>query len=147
MPKEGYSPPPVRRVDRPRPPPSRPTGRPSKLTPELIEAVCKGVRAGLSYKDAAIRAGICEATFHKYKARGEKGEAPFSEFTESLKEAEADLKAELLKTIKAASIESWTAAAWILERKYQAEFARQSNIKHGADLGGAFTLKIKAPKA
>ena len=119
-----------------------PIGRPSKLTPELIETVCEGVRDGLSYKDASIRAGICRATFHKYKALGESGKHPFADFLDALESAEAELKHRLLGVIEAASTDSWAAAGWILERKFPAEFGRRMALDHGAQQGGEFTMSV-----
>ena len=124
-----------------------PIGRPSKLTPELIETICAGVRDGLSYKDASIRAGISQTTFHKYKAAGEAGEEPFAEFLESLQSAEADLKHRLLGVIEAASADSWAAAGWILERKFPAEFGRRMALDHAAQQGGEFTMSVKKADA
>jgi hypothetical protein len=49
----------------------RPIGSGSKLTLSVIEIICKGVRLGMSYKSAAIQAGVKEKTFAQWmeKAR------------------------------------------------------------------------------
>ena len=137
-------------------------GRPSKLTPELVETVCEGVRGGLSYRDSACIAGISHTTFHKYKSLGEAGERPYVDFLERLQKAESDLKQSRLEVIMRAATEpsiktvtvtriiegieveeirveqippQWTPAAWLLERKFQSEFGRRLDLKHGSDEG------------
>lgn len=45
------------------------------------------------------------------------------EFIEAIKKAEADFKNSNISIIKKAAITHWQAAAWLLERKYQLEYA------------------------
>ncbi|MFD7764147.1 hypothetical protein [Streptomyces microflavus] len=52
--------------------PSPTRGRPSKLTPQLIDALARAVKAGRNRGDAATFAGISGGTFARYLAVGRK---------------------------------------------------------------------------
>lgn len=79
--------------------------------------------------------GISEATFYRWLQK------PTCKLhralKESLKRAEAECKGELLETIKATATREknpqWTAAAWLLERKYPDEYAQTT--RKGVDAG------------
>ncbi len=132
----------------------RKRGRPPKLTPEYVDAICKGVRLGLTFKDACEFAGISQALFYLWKQRAE-GETSgkYFNFMEKLKKALVQGKALHLKRIHEASqggqtvtetrvtkdkagnvIETvtvtktalpvWQASAWILERRHADEWGR-----------------------
>ena len=68
----------------------RESGRPSMLDPITIESICKGIRIGLTNRDAAMRAGISEATFYSWmqKARKSGAAVAYVQFLESLAPAE-----------------------------------------------------------
>ena len=75
-------------------------GRKTKLTAEIQELLLKGIRLGLTYKEAAQLAGIHEATFYRWKKMGEKaGSGIFYEFCESLKRANVEAMVFHLKRI------------------------------------------------
>ena len=87
------------------------SGRPSMLDPITIESICKGIRIGLTNRDAAMRAGISEATFYSWmqKARKSGAAVAYVQFLESLERAQADLKAVLLARVqKAGSVDGAT---------------------------------------
>ena len=48
-----------------------PAGRPSKLTPEITEALCEALRTGLTYEDACLSTGIGVETFRRWRVLGE----------------------------------------------------------------------------
>nr|DAE38983.1 MAG TPA: putative terminase small subunit [Caudoviricetes sp.] len=80
---------------------------------------------GLTNRDICRAVGIHEATLYRWLNR------PSSKLHralgESLKKAEADYKRTLLTTIREAALRKngqWTAAAWLLERKYPDEYAQ-----------------------
>ena len=68
------------------------SGRPSMLDPITIESICKGIRIGLTNRDAAMRAGISEATFYSWmqKARKSGAAVAYVQFLESLERAQAE---------------------------------------------------------
>ena len=114
-------------------------GRPSTMDPLTVEAICDGIRLGLYYKDAAIRAGISKATFHEWAAKGaEPGTHPqYAEFLDSVERAKSDLKANLLERVQDASEKGqWQAATWILSRKFPEEFGQtvEAKVKHSGSI-------------
>lgn len=80
-------------------------GRPPKLTRELIDKICNGVRLGFTFKDAAMFAGVPERTFYDWKVQAEReGASPlFKSFLHELKLAMVQGEAVLLKRIHDAS--------------------------------------------
>lgn len=96
----------------------------TKLTYELIETMAKLKRNGLNNKDICAAVGITETTFYRWI--GKSTSKLHRALCESLKKAEAERKEELLQRIFKASekTQSWTAAAWLLERQYPDEFGR-----------------------
>ena len=71
-----------------------PAGRPSKLTPEIQETICKSVAAGVSYADAARLVGVGESTLHRWRAAGESARrGKFREFRERVQAAVAQFRA------------------------------------------------------
>jgi hypothetical protein len=101
-------------------------GRPSKLTPELQKRICDYVSLGNFPEVAAKCSGIDRATFYRWKARGEKTKAGiYRDFCDALKEAESRAEvAALAKIQKAATNGTWTAAAWLLERRFSDRWKR-----------------------
>lgn len=90
-------------------------GRPTKLTPQVIDIIERCLRAGLTYERAAIVAGVSYSQFGAWKAK-----KPW--FSAAVKKAEAEGQLYHLDKIRKAT--SWQASAWFLERKYPHEWAR-----------------------
>jgi hypothetical protein len=100
-------------------------GRPSTFTPEKREKILSALRAG-NYRCAAARyAGVEVACFTEWIYRGNKGDEPYAEFAKECKRAEGEAEAALVATVRKASVDTWTAAAWILERKYSQRWGRR----------------------
>lgn len=106
-----------------------------KLTEELIDKAAELKRSGLSNRDICMALGITETTWYRWLDK------PTTKlhraFCEPIKKTEADYKAELLASIlETATREKnpqWTAAAWLLERKYPDEYAQTT--RKGEDSG------------
>ena len=109
--------------------------------------------SGCTYADACLKAGISKSTFQLWKKKGqEQKKGQFSDFSDELEEAEADFRAHHLKKIQESSVETrktvrtigdgddqktfqevveitrpptWTASAWLLERKYSEQYSRK----------------------
>ncbi len=108
---------------------------------------------GLSNTDAIALAGIDDSTFYKWLKRGgaeaarlaahpkaapRDRETPFVQFFQYIKGAIPRRKMKLLGTIHTATVDNWTAAAWLLERLHPDEFARRETVRNevtGADGG------------
>ncbi len=99
--------------------------RRTKLTYDLIDKAAALKADGLSNVDIVAALGINQSTFYRWLQRPDTKLK--RELKERLKKAEGDYKHELLTTIREAArtqTNSWTAAAWLLERKYPDEFGR-----------------------
>lgn len=96
-----------------------------KLTEEMVEQMAALKADGLSNKDICRAVGIHEATLYRWVSKP--SGRPHRALGESLNKAEANYKRTLLTTIREAVIKKngqWTAAAWLLERKYPDEYGR-----------------------
>ncbi len=109
-------------------------GRAPKLSTAIQAAVCKAIRLGNYKETAAQAAGIHRHTLENWVARGEAGEAHYVDFFDAVKKAESDAEKMLMRRIRAASIESWQAAAWILERTRSDRFALRSKVEQTTTL-------------
>jgi transposase len=98
-------------------------GRPTDLTPEVQERICKALRAGNTYKDAAEYGGVDPSTMRNWMARGRKGQEPFAAFLAAVKKAETAAVMKAVKAIRKAGDKNWTAYAWWLERKRPDEWS------------------------
>ena len=101
-----------------------------KITEDLIKIICELKVKGMSNKDICMAVGIHEATLYRWL---NKPSARLHRvLSEEFKKAEARYKQELLDTIRGAALakrQYWTAAAWLLERKYPDEFGRPETRK------------------
>lgn len=111
--------------------------RPTDCTPEVTARVCLAIREGMALEHAAEHGGIHPSTFFRWMERGAAGEEPFGEFREAVKEAERTCELRALKTIrKGARNGNWTAAAWLLERRYPEHYGRRDRVQMDATVKG-----------
>ena len=104
-------------------------GRPSKLTPEVEARIVEAVELGATWERAADAAGVGTSTLGLWRRRGEAGEVPYSAFLAALKKAEGAGVERALRVIrKAAEGGAWQASAWLLERRYPADYGRRSEV-------------------
>jgi hypothetical protein len=102
-------------------------GANSKYTPQIVKKIIDLVKMG-NFKSPAARAcGISHDTLWRW-------ETEHPEFSEALKNAEANGEAELVKKIKKASGKNWTAAAWMLERKNHQRWGRKDKLEMSGHL-------------
>ncbi len=112
--------------------PHKGKGRKTALTPAVRDAICEQLTAGSTLKNAANMAGIHETTLHDWRSRGRQAEADgkrdvYLEFLDRTTIALAAGKNRLIGCIAHAAEEQWTAAAWLLERKFPEEFSLKVN--------------------
>lgn len=115
-------------------------GRP-KLTQELVDRAIALKRDGLSNGDIICALGIHESTFYRWI--GDPKNKLQRELSEGLKKEEAAFKQTLLTTIRSAALarnQYWTAAAWLLERKYPDEYGKADRRRD--EEGGEAAPKI-----
>lgn len=79
-------------------------GRRTKLTSDVQEGICKAIRGGLTYEQAATFNGITATTFYAWKARGEKQKSgQYAKFLEAVKRANVEARVIHLQRIAKAS--------------------------------------------
>jgi hypothetical protein len=115
-----------------------PVGRPSKFTEETRSKILAALRGG-NYREVACRyAGVSYQTFRNWLKMGEDPSSPpeYQEFLEAVEKAEADAEvADIALIRKAAQEGSWTAAAWMRERKNPERWGRKDRA--AVELTGA----------
>lgn len=86
-----------------------------KYNDQITEEICKNIVLGLTVRDACLLANICEDTHYRWLKE-------HKEYSEAIEKARAAFKQRNITVIATASIKSWQAAAWLLERKMPDEF-------------------------
>ena len=108
-----------------------------KLTYDLVAQIVELKRDGLCDADIIAAIGVHQATFYRWLKEGEDAKTGVKRaLYEELKKAEAQYKRCLLTTIKSAAesrAQYWTAAAWLLERKYPMEYGKMERKAEDAD--------------
>ena len=111
-------------------------GQKPKLTPELIEQAAQLKGDGLNNQDICAALGVSTAAFYGWIQTEDSDGNPLKkkplelELMEALKNAEADFKRALLRSIrKAGRDKDWKAHAWMLERIYPGEFGRVDRVQ------------------
>ncbi len=105
-----------------------------KLTQEMVDQAIALKADGLSNGDIICALGIAESTFYRWI--GDPKNKLQRSLSEGLKKEEARFKQTLLTTIRAAALarnQYWTAAAWLLERKFPDEYGKADRQR---DAGG-----------
>jgi transposase len=122
-------------------------GRPSKLTPEIVQKVREILPVALYIETVAAYLGVDRQTFYNWIKRGEREakrlqkqkkpaprakEALYLEFFHAVKKAlaEGEFHNALLIRTAATDGESWTAAAWLLERRFPERWGQRQRLEH-----------------
>jgi hypothetical protein len=107
-----------------------------KYSKALTKQLCDKLIKGLNRDDACCLVGINQDTFYEWLKDPKK-----PEFSEHIKRAESEFKETNLYIIQKASVKSWQAASWLLERRHQKEFALQRFEVTGR--GGAPLIPVR----
>lgn len=133
------------------------TGRPSKMTDTAIDAFLQATRIGVSRELAAQAAGWSRSAALGYledaraaRDRAETGEhltakeRRLVDFLDATEKAEGEMARNCLALIVRAAQERrhWTAAAWLLERRYPETYGRRTELV-GKD-GGPIQVEVGA---
>ena len=100
------------------------TGRPSKLTAELIKNIQNWLRMGYFVEDAARMAGVTKMTLYRWLDKGREDreqeiDSLYADFCDAMERARAEAEGMFINSIQtAAKRGQWQAAAWWLERSY-----------------------------
>ena len=111
--------------------------RKTKLTYDLVAQCVELKRDGLCDADIIAAIGVHPSTFYRWLKDGENAKSGVKRaLYDELKKAESEYKRCLLTTIKGAAesrAQFWTAAAWLLERKYPMEYGKMERKADDAD--------------
>lgn len=127
-------------------------GARSKLTPERSEAITSALRLGLSYTLACQAAGITYNTFRNWLDQGEQllntsddpDPSDYIDFYLAVKLAEAECARSRLAIINAAADNgTWTAAAWVLERRFPKDFSQRTATELSGPDGTPLAIPIQ----
>jgi hypothetical protein len=126
-------------------------GRPSKLTPEVIERICEALRAGNFIEPSCEYAGVSHESYFKWMRRANDDDASplHLQFKESVTRARSTAEIRNVAMIQRAAQQPnhWTAAAWWLERVAPARWGKQQKIT--AEITGANggPIRVEDPRA
>ena len=126
-----------------------PAGRPSLLTPEIIEDVRRLLPTVMYLESVGDYLGIGRVTWRMWLKRGareakrlqnprakpKESEKLYLEFLNTYKKALAEGELYDLGVIKKASAEQWQAAAWRAERRFPKRWGKRDHLKHSGNLG------------
>jgi hypothetical protein len=103
--------------------------RPTKLNDELTDLICENIELGLSYNLACQGAGITFETFNQWMKKGEAGDdKAFADFYSSVKKSDTICAKRCLQHIREAGNNgTWTASAWLLERRFR-DYAKSDQL-------------------
>lgn len=112
--------------------PAKKPGRPTLLNPTRQAALLEAIEQGMPLKHAAAVACMSYDTLNRWQKRGENESAPeeYRQFCQLLRRSQAVAMQVHLSSICDAAKRDWRAAAWMLERRYPEDFARQQQLEH-----------------
>ena len=107
--------------------PKRGRGRPrTEMTPENIAAILRTVALGVWPDRAAQMHGVNASTMRSFKDSNE-------DFRTAIEKAEAQAESGFLGKILRHTEKQWTAAAWMLERRWGERWAQRQKIEHSGN--------------
>jgi transposase len=116
--------------------------RPTKLNDELTDLICENIELGLSYNLACQGAGITFETFNQWMKKGDAvDDDPHTDFSIKVHAAEAACTKNCLMRIReAADHGTWTASAWLMERRYRNDYGKNERIDLKNEHSGAVKI-------
>lgn len=94
--------------------------RPTKYQPDRVAAILDALRVGATVEHAAAAAGLHRDTVHAWRQR-------YPAFDDAINRATGEGVIACLRVVSgAATSGTWQAAAWLLERRYPAEYGRRA---------------------
>jgi transposase-like protein len=112
--------------------------RPLTLTPDVSRRIVEAVENAMPVREACRLGGVGESTYYAWLKRAQEPDAPieFLEFRAAIAEARACAQERLVNTVQVASLDpkNWRAAAWLLERRYPANWAETLTVRVNAEI-------------
>lgn len=116
--------------------------RKTKLNNKIKDLIIESIKEGNTNEISAKLAGISQATFYNWMAKGREAEKGiYRNFVEEVEMAEAFAMAGAVKNIKRAGEEDWRASAWYLERRDPANWGRKERLS--ADINHSGNIKTE----
>lgn len=111
------------------------TGRPTKLSRELANAVAELVRQGAYWEEAALSIGISRASLYAWREEGEADlehgrDTVFSHFLDAITRASAEAEAQAASALYRHRFTDWRAALAFLERRNPAQWGKREHVEH-----------------
>ena len=105
-----------------------------KLTAETIDRLAAAIGDGLPDKYAAQHCGLSPSTVKAWRSQGKtaRPNSLLARLDKKMAAADAAFIKTHLAKIADAKPGAWTASAWLLERKFQTEFALVQRVEAGA---------------
>jgi hypothetical protein len=104
-----------------------------------LAAACDNIRLGLFPTQACELADLEPRTVLRWREAAAKGKEPFASYVSEIEKAEAQAEQLLIAKIqRAASEGTWTAAAWMLERRWSDRWKKPEFMQHSGDM----TLRV-----
>lgn len=105
-------------------------GRPTKLTPELTESICKFLRVGNYIETVCAYHSISKTTLYEWMKLGNsEDEGLHRNFLNAVGQAMAEAEMRDVQIIQKASETDWKASAWRLERKFPTKWGRMERLE------------------
>jgi hypothetical protein len=105
--------------------------RPTKLSKQVREEICRAIRAGNYPAVAARAAGISESTFYRWMEQGRsEAKGPHRAFYDAVKEAEAESEVHAVAILRKEMKGDWRAAVALLERRHSERWRRRERHEH-----------------
>ena len=100
----------------------------SKMTDARVGAILNALRHGCTRRAAAAVGGIAQRTFYNWL------EADDGTLLQAVERAEGEAEAAFTAIVAESAPKSWQAAAWWLERRKFADYARHDKVDMSIDL-------------
>lgn len=106
--------------------------RSSKLTPELSKTICNYLSLGMNAPSAAAMVGVHRNTMRYWLKRGrdeyDDDTSIYAQFVRDCNQAAATCLRRGLLMVNQEAAEDWRCAAWLLERRFPAQFAPKQMV-------------------
>jgi hypothetical protein len=113
-----------------------------------MKRIIELIEAGNTIRDSCLASGISDTTYRVWLKQGTKfPKTIYGEFSRGIERATAIAITKNMDIIQKASLKSWQAAAWWLERRHPDDFGLQTRTKQeitGKD-GGPIVTKREIP--
>lgn len=127
----------------------RKSGRRPKFDPARVKIIIEALKAAVPQVVAAKAAGLAYSTVREWVRAGEQNKSPeLAQFAEDYSKALATAEGALVYRIRQAAEDGqWTAAAWLLERRWNKRWGRRDQMQLAAanDRPIEFRLTLDKP--